>query len=169
MAKAWTTVLARLATPVAAAGVATALLCGVGGSAPAGASITGSASVKLSGAGKGSLHEGSSGICTDARGEGVDLIGLVGTVSGFKKAATWSLVVQATSPKSGTYKISSSGSTAGQLDPMVKHSTYVQSEKAILNSSAGTFTFKGEKGTMDVTFGTGSKAITVKGSWNCGG
>jgi hypothetical protein len=134
----------------------------------AAASITGSATLKLSGAGRGTLREGSGGLCTDARGEGVDLIDLVGSIAGFKSAATWSLVVASQSTKTGTYKIASGGGDpGGQLDPMVKHSTTIQSEKAILNSSAGSYTFKGEAGTLDVTFGTGKKAITVKGSWNC--
>jgi hypothetical protein len=133
----------------------------------AGASINGSASLTLSGAGKGTLHEGSGGLCTNARGDGVDLIGLQGSISGFNSAATWSLVVATQSGKAGTYPVSANGKTTGQLDPMVKNSTYIESEKALLNSSSGTLTFNGEKGTLNVTFGTGKKAVTVKGSWNC--
>jgi hypothetical protein len=134
----------------------------------AAASITGSASLKLTGAGRGALKEGSGGLCTTARGEGVDLIGLEGSVDGFKDAATWTMVLASQSTKGGTFKVSSSGSPGGQLDPIGKHATVFQSQNAILNSSAGTYTVKGVKGTLDVTFGTGKKAITVKGSWNCG-
>jgi hypothetical protein len=135
--------------------------------ASAGASIDGSASLTLSGAGKGTLHEGSDGLCTNARGEGVDLIGLSGSISGFSSAATWSLVVATQSGKAGTYSVSANGKTTGQLDPMVKNSTTTESAKALLNSSSGTLTFNGEKGTLNVTFGTGKKAVTVKASWNC--
>jgi hypothetical protein len=121
----------------------------------------------LSGAGKGTLHEGSSGICTDARGGGVDLSDLQGSISGFKSAATWSLVVTTQSAKSGTYSVSENGTITGQLDPMMKNSTILESEKALLYSSSGKLTFNGEKGTLTVTFGTGKKAVSVKGSWNC--
>jgi hypothetical protein len=149
---------------------AVALAAGLGAlvvvSGEAAASIAGSASLKLSGAGKGTLHEGSSAICTTARGEGVDLIGLVGSVSGFKKAATWSLVVASQSTKAGTYTISGDG-PSGQLDPMTKHPTELSSEAAILNATSGKYTVRGARGTLDVTFGTGKKAVTVKGSWNC--
>jgi hypothetical protein len=162
----------RLAPRLAVTEVAAATVAGFSSLGPmsgrAAASLTGSATLKLSGAGQGTLREGSGGVCTNARGEGVDLIDLVGSIAGFKKAATWSLVVASQSTKVGTYKIASGGdSPGGQLDPMVKHSTFTQSEKAVLNSSAGSYTFKGEAGTLDVTFGTGKKAITVKGSWNC--
>jgi hypothetical protein len=163
----------RRSTPRAAlAAVAAATVAGLSSLGPmsgqAAASLTGSATLKLSGAGQGTLREGSGGLCTNARGEGVDLIDLVGSIAGFKKAATWSLVVASQSTKAGTYKIAPDGdSPGGQLDPMVEHSTPIQSEKAILNSSAGSYTFKGEAGTLDVTFGPGKKAITVKGSWNC--
>jgi hypothetical protein len=133
----------------------------------AGASIDGSASLTLSGAGKGTLHEGPSGACSTAHSEGVDLIDLQGSISGFKSAATWSLAVTTQSAKGGTYSVSENGTTSGQLDPMVKNSTYLESEKAVLNSSSGTLTFSGKQGTLNVTFGTGKKAVTVKGSWNC--
>jgi hypothetical protein len=162
----------RLAPRLAVTAVAAATVAGLLSLGPmsgrAAASLTGSATLKLSGAGRGTLREGSGGLCTNARGEGVDLIDLVGSIAGFKGAATWSLVVASQSTKAGTYKIApGGGSPGGQLDPMVTHSTPTQSEKAILNSSAGSYTFKGEAGTLDVTFGAGKKAITVKGSWNC--
>jgi hypothetical protein len=149
---------------VALLGVSGALLA----SGPATASLYGSASLKLSGAGHGSLHLGSGGFCTNARNEGVDIIGLVGSVAGFKKAATWSLTVASQSTKAGTYKIAADGDApGGQLDPMVKHSTPAESEASILNSQSGEYSVHGDKGTLDVTFGTGNKAIKVQGSWNC--
>jgi|HubBroStandDraft_1064217.scaffolds.fasta_scaffold50407_2 hypothetical protein len=158
---------ARLALVALAAVTLTGLTVLVSG--PAGASLTGTASFKLSGAGRGSLKEGPQGICTTARGEGVDLINLVGSISGFKSAATWTLVVASQSTTGGTFTVNSSGSPGGQLDPIVKHATVFQSQNAILNSTKGTYTVHGEKGSLDVTFGSGGKAITVKGSWNCGG
>jgi hypothetical protein len=152
----------RVMATIATLGATIGLMAG-----SAGASLTGSASLTLSGAGKGTLHEGSSGICTNARGDGVDLLDLQGSISGFQSAATWSLVVATEGGKAGTYPVSANGKTTGQLDPMVKNSTTLESEKALLNSSSGTFTFSGEKGSLNVTFGTGKKAVTVKGSWNC--
>ena len=152
---------------VRGAGAATAAIAMVGLLAgTASASITGAATLKLSGAGKGTLTEGKSAICTNARGSGVDLLDLTGSISGFKSAAEWTITVEAEAEKAGTYKINST-SGSGQLDPIGKHATAVQEEAAILNASKGTFTFKGEKGTLNVTFGTGHKVITVKGSWNC--
>jgi hypothetical protein len=153
-------VVVLLATPCA-------ILAILVGSGPAAASITGSATMQLSGAGHGTLHEGPQGLCTTARDEGVDLIGLIGAVSGFKKAATWTLVVASQSTKAGTYRVRASGSPGGQLDPIVAHASEAQSQAAILNSTSGTYTVKGVKGTLDVTFGSGKKAIRVKGSWNC--
>jgi hypothetical protein len=152
---------------VRGAGAATATLAMVGVLAgTAGASVTGATTLKLSGAGKGTLTEGKSGICTNARNQGVDLLDLTGSISGFKSAAEWTITVEAPTTKGGTFKINST-SGSGQLDPIGKHPTAVQEEAAILNATKGTFTFKGEKGSMNVTFGTGHKAITVKGSWNC--
>jgi hypothetical protein len=153
-----TRVMATIATLCATIGL-------MGGSA--GASIAGSASLTLSGAGKGTLHEGPSGACSTAHGEGVALLDLQGSISGFKSAATWSLVVTTQSAKGGTYSFSKNGTTTGQLDPMVKNSTYLESEKAILYSASGKLTFNGKQGTLNVTFGTGKNAVTVKGSWNC--
>ncbi len=157
----------RLAAGVLASATIAGLCCFGAVAGPASASIAGSASLKLSGAGDGTLKEGASGLCTTARDEGVDLIDLVGSVTHFKTAATWSLVVASQSTASGTFKVSAGGSPGGQLDPMVKHATVLQSETAILNSTSGSYTVKGDKGTLDVTFGSGKKAKTVKGSWDC--
>jgi hypothetical protein len=77
------------------------------------------------------------------------------------------LVLASPSTKGGTFTVSSSDSPGGQLGPSVKNATLAQTQNALLNSSSGTYTVKGEKGTLDVIFGTGKKAITVKGSWNC--
>jgi hypothetical protein len=155
-----------MATPLTVIIVALCATTGlVAGSA--GASIAGKSSLTLSGAGKGKLQEGSSGVCTNARGAGVDLIDLTGSITGFKSAATWTLTVLTQSAKAGTYSVTKNGTTTAQLDPMKKHSTFVASEEALLYSSSGTMTFKGEKGSLNITFGTGQKAVTVKGTWNC--
>jgi len=134
---------------------------------PVAASINGTASLTLSGAARGTLHEGPQGLCTNARGMGVDLIGLQGSISGFRNVASWTLVVAAKSARGGSYKVASNGDPGGQLDPIAKHATVIQSQAAILNSSSGTFKFKGYKGTLRVTFGSGKHAIEVTGSWNC--
>jgi hypothetical protein len=138
---------------------------------PAGAAITGSAKFTLSGAGKGTLQEGSEGLCTNARGAGGDILGLTGSISNFPSSDTWSIVVSTPKAKNGTYAIGKSGSNGpfGQLTPAKKSATEFQNQAAILDASSGQFSFSGEKGTLDVTFGKGKKAITVKGSWNCAG
>ena len=152
----------RLALITAASAAALLTVAG-----PASASLAGTAMLTLSGAVRGTLHEGPSGICTNARGEGVDILGLQGSIGG-SHAGSWTFVLGATAAKGGTYKIANDVST-GQLDPIAKHPTLTSSEKSLINATHGTFTFSGYKGSANVTFGTGKKAITVKGSWNCRG
>ena len=52
-------------------------------------------------------------------------------------------------------------------DTMKQCEGYLNGVPQVETGTAGSYTFKGEAGTLDVTFGTGKKAITVKGSWNC--
>lgn len=152
----------RLTMAIATLGATVGLVAG-----SAGASIAGKATMTVSGAGKGTLREGTNGLCTNARGLGVDLIDLQGSISGFKRAATWSLEAVSQSAKSGTYPVSKNGNTTAQLDPMVKNSTSAQSMAALLYATSGQLKFNGEKGSLNITFGTGKKAVTVKGTWNC--
>jgi hypothetical protein len=158
-----TRALVRLALITGASAVAASLAL----AGPASASIAGTATLTLSGAVHGTVHEGPSGICTNARGNGVDILGLQGAVAG-SHAGSWTFVLEATAGKAGTYKIAN-GVAGGQLDPIAKHPTLTSSEKSLINATHGTFTFSGYKGSANVAFGTGKKAITVKGSWNCRG
>ncbi len=131
----------------------------------AGASIAGKTTMKLSGAVSGTLTEGTSGICTIGRSNGVVVIGLMGHISGAgKKYSNWSLDLSTTSGKSGTYTVNSTSGASGQLGAAKKGAQMVGLQ---LNLDSGKFTLDGTKGSMSVVFGTGSKAIKAKGSWNC--
>jgi hypothetical protein len=139
-------------------------------SPPSGASLDGTASLKLSGAATGTLHEGSQGFCTPLRsgsGSGVDLINLVGKISAYKKSKTWSFTVGTTTNGGGKFTAGpSAGQANGQLDPI--GANQAESEANIFNStSKGGFTVHGDKGTVDMTFTNGKKSIMVKGSWDC--
>jgi hypothetical protein len=68
-------------------------------------------------------------------------------------AARLTVVVEAASPCTVLAGLVGSGPAAVQA--------------AILNFTSGTYAVKGVKGTLDLTFGSGKKAITVKGPWNC--
>ncbi|HEY1832005.1 MAG TPA: hypothetical protein VGG38_17360 [Acidimicrobiales bacterium] len=137
---------------------------------PSGASLDGTATLKLSGSAKGTLKEGPQGFCTPLRtgqGSGVDLINLVGNISAYKKSKTWSFTVDSSANGGGTFTAGpASGSANGQLDPI--GATQLQSEANLYNSGTkGSFTVHGKKGTVNMTFVNGKKSITVKGSWDC--
>jgi hypothetical protein len=152
---------ARVVVTLAVAGLACGLL-----SSSAGASLFGKTTLQLSGATKGKLTEGSGGICAVGRSQGVTVSGLVGHLSGAdKKYSTWSFIVSSPKGKNGSYTMSPSSGTSGQIGGAVKGAQLVGLQ---LNMSSGKFTLDGDKGTLNVVFGTGHKAIKVKGAWNCG-
>jgi hypothetical protein len=156
----WTSVLAGFAA-VAAALIVVA--------PPSGASIVGTANLTLSGASKGTLHEGSGGYCSvETTITGIDIIGLTGHISGaYSTAKQWSLELSANKPGGGTFSAGPPDNQAsGELDPEGKNT--LQSQDQVFNSTKkGSFTEYGDKGSVDMTFSHRKKFVTVKGSWDC--
>jgi hypothetical protein len=136
---------------------------------PSGASTLGTATLKLSGSAKGTLHEGSGGFCTvEMTATGIDIIGLTGHISGADKTATlWSFELSAAQPGGGTFKAGPPHNLAtGQLDPVGQSSA--QSGADVFNSTKkGSFTEHGDQGTVDMTFANHKKSVTVRGFWDC--
>jgi hypothetical protein len=151
--------LARLGAIGCVAAIAVGLWAGA-----AGASGGPTATFKMSGAGKGTLRTGGLTQCEITGGRGVAISDLKGSISGYKKIATWSLAMSAPTAGAAVFIVVPGPYPEGVLaaNPKKHNGTVLQ-----FNATSGTFKFNALRGSLDVTFKLGKKTITAKGSWNC--
>jgi hypothetical protein len=148
---------------------------------PAGASVVSSKSAvantyKLSGAVTGTLHDGPVAGCPygGINNNGfVELNDLVGSVSGIKGVASWTLDV--TVKKNGTYSFRSltERTPTAILNVNLKGKNITQSiqkgAQASFFAHSGTVTVKGEAGSINASMSQlGGKTTKIVASWNCG-
>jgi hypothetical protein len=150
------------------------------GAQPAGAAVASAKSVaantyQLSGTANGTLHDGPNAGCPygGINNNGfVELTDLVGSVSGIKDVASWSLDV--TVKKNGTYSFQSgSGTPTAILNVNPKGKNLAQSiEKSTQENffaHGGTVTVKGEAGSIDASMSQiGGKTLKIVARWDCG-
>ena len=162
-----------MALCVGTMGVATAQPAGaVVASAKGGAANT----YKLSGAVTGTLADGPNAGCPYGginSGGSVGLNDLVGSVSGIKGVASWTLDV--TVKKNGTYTFRSpnSGTATASLRVNLKGKniadSIVKSAQDSFYAHDGTVTVKGEAGSINASMSQiGGKTLKLVARWNCG-
>jgi hypothetical protein len=146
------------------------------GAGPAGAAVASSASApvfKLSGAVNGTLHDGPVAGCPygGINNKGfVELNDLVGSVSGIKNLASFTLDINV--KKNGTFKFKSLpiGDPNAELNVNLKGNNIAAGVKQNFFANGGTVTIKGESGSLHATFSqvANGKSLKLVAQWACG-
>ncbi len=127
---------------------------------------------KISGALNGTLHDGPLAGCPygGINNNGfIELNDLVGSVSGIKGVASWTLVANVKKNGTFSFKGLSSGDPNAEMNVLLKNKSITQGLADNFFAQSGTVTVKGESGSIRATMSqTGGKTIKMVGRWACG-
>lgn len=149
---------------------AASLLFVMGGAVLAAASTTASYSLKVTGAGSGTLHNGRYGGCLNGNGQ-VDVDDLVGTITHFTKdVVSWDLTIDET--HNGTFHFAGSPiahpTTEFSAMPTGTNFSAVQSDQFFADKGTVTIHGKGTTGSISATFAnTHNQQLEITGHWTC--
>jgi hypothetical protein len=165
------TTLAVAVLALSAGAAITALDAGAAGAAVA--ARGGNNAYTLSGAVSGTLHDGPTAGCPyggiNTKGF-IELTDLVGTTSGIKGVASWSLDINV--KKNGTFKFKALpiGDPTAELNVNLKNGNIAKGVADNFFADAGTVTVKGESGSISAPMrqASGGKTLKVVARWACG-